>query len=167
MKNRCAYLEQKGIEVSSDSAIWDWKEYENAYGTEKRSELDATLAGSGITFSKVSIDNNWDGEIEYFTNDIPDWDSIRASPEFQDFYSRNDHEHGFEVSAQTYHYGGAADAPTPKALSLAGSAFSWLKKNDCLNKIKSQNYNVKPERECEDDEEPEPEDDEDEWEDEM
>jgi len=147
LRNQCAYVERVGGELSSSNVIWGWEKYRGAYGNEKQAELDRALAGGGVTFSKVVIDNNWNTEIGFYKPGISNWDDIRDSPEFRNLYVNNDHDHGFEVSIQSYRYGGAKEVLDAEALSIIPSCFEYLKSNELLEKVKSQNFMIEPERE--------------------
>jgi hypothetical protein len=149
LRNRCAFLEQRGVEVSCGNAVWGWERYAADYGSIRRTELDAILAGGGITFSKVVIDNNWNDEITFFAPGVPDRESVKAGAEFGDFYKNNDCDHGFEVSIQSCHYGGSIGRTNAEVLDLIPSCFEYLQKNGLLEKLKAQNFMVEPEREGE------------------
>ena len=147
LRNQCAYIERTGGEISCANVVWGWEKHREAYGKEKQAELDRALAGSGITFSKIVIDNNWNTEIEFFRRSTPDWEEIRNGPEFADLYNNNDRSHGFEVSVQSYHYGGTQESESQETLAVIPSCYSFLAANELLKKVKSQNFMVEPERE--------------------
>jgi len=142
LRDRCAFLERKGLEVSCANAIWRWENHRNAYGREKQTELDRVLAGRGITFTKAVIDNNWSTEVSFFRPGAPDWRELQDGPEFADLYNHYDHEHGYEVSLQSYHYGGSEETDAANAMSLIPACFSCLQANGLLEKVKSQNFNL-------------------------
>jgi hypothetical protein len=154
LRNRCAFLERNGAEVSSGTAVWGWERYAADYGSIKHAELDAMLAGGGITFSKVVIDNNWNDEITFFAPGVPDRESVKAGAEFGDFYKNNDRDHGFEVSIQSCHYGGSIECASAEVLDLLPSCFEYLQKNGLLEMLKAQNFMTLPEREGEAENEP-------------
>lgn len=143
---RCAYLERQGVEVSCANVIWGWDRHKDAFGAEQKEKLDLALAGSGVTFSKIAIDNNWNREIQFFSPGIAMWEQISAGPEFRDLYNNCDNTHGFEVSIQSYRYGGAADYDGPEAMSLIPFCYDYLREQKVLDKVKSQNFMVPPER---------------------
>jgi len=149
LRNQCAYLELVGEEVSCANVVWGWEKHREAYGQEKQAELDRMLNGGGISFSRVVIDNNWNAEICFYRPDISGWEDIRDSPEFRDLHENNDNSRGFEVSIQSYHYGGEKEISDPAAFTLIPSCFEYLTANRLLEKVKSQNYMVEPVPECE------------------
>jgi hypothetical protein len=146
LRNRCVYLERRGIEMSFSNIIWGWEGHKNAYGAEKAAALDNALTGGGITFSKVVVDNNWNDEITFFAQGVPNRDDVLSSAEFADFQRRCNNGHGYEVSVQTYRCGEGDETGNPEALALAASAFDYLSENKMLDRVKSQNYLVEPER---------------------
>jgi hypothetical protein len=149
LRNQCEWLERRGIELSSVNAVCGWVKFAPEYSADRRAELDSALAGRGFTFSKVVIDNNWNDEIEFFTPGAPDWEEVRNGAEFKDFYDRTDREHGFEVSIQSYRYGGFRETGSTEALGLIPSCFGRLNTGNLLVKIKSQVFKIEPERENE------------------
>jgi hypothetical protein len=163
LRNQCAYLEKTGAEVSCANAVWGWKKYADAYASENRAALDRALDGAGLTYSKIIVDNNWNNEIEFFVQGVPDWEDIRKGPEFQDFYNRSDHDHGFEVSVRSYRYGGEKEADGAEALACIPSCHDWLRENGLLREVKAQNYVIEPERENEDEAAGSEDDDEEEY----
>jgi hypothetical protein len=150
LRDRCAYLERSGAEVSCGNAVWNWEKNAGAYGAEKQGELDRALAGGGVTYSKVAVDNNWNRDIQYFTPGVPDWETIRASPVFRDFYNRNGHDHGFEVSVRSYRYGSGKEVDDTETLAIILSCHDYLRGNGLLQEVGAQNYMIEPERENED-----------------
>jgi len=56
--SQCKFLERNDIPVSCVNVVWAWGNHEKAYGQEKQAELDKALAGQGVTFSRVVVDNN-------------------------------------------------------------------------------------------------------------
>jgi hypothetical protein len=149
LRNRCDYLERNGIEISCANVIWGWENHKDAYGREKKEELDRILDGGGITFSKVVIDNNRNREIEFYRPGAPYWDELKNGSEFMDLYNNCDRELGFEVSVQSYLYGKAAETESKEAIVLMPSCFDYLQENGLLEKVKSQNFMTYPERERE------------------
>ena len=158
LRNQCAYVESIGGDVSCTNVVWCWGNYKDAYGQAKQAEFDRALDGGGLTFSKVVIDNNWNSEMKFFTPGVPDWEYIRTGTEFQDFYKNNDHDHGFEVSIQSYRYGGESRTYGAEVMDAIPSCFDYLHANNALEKVHSQNFNVEPERENESEPEPTDED---------
>jgi len=145
LRSQCAYMERNGMEVSCANVVWGWEKHRDAYGKEKQAELDRALAGGGITFSKVVIDNNWNTEIEFYRRGTPDWEEIRNGPEFADLYNNHDRDHGFEVSVQSYHYGDTQESESPEALAVIPSCYVYLRANGLLETVKSQNFMLEPE----------------------
>ena len=159
LRSRCEFLERNDIPVSCVNVVWAWGNHEKAYGQEKQAELDKALAGQGMTFSRIVVDNNWNEETKFIMLGTVDWESAKNSLEFRDFCNRNDSEKGFEVSIQTYHYGGDGVAGSAAAYDVLPSCFDYLQENGQLEKVKSQNFMVEPEREGEAEFDDEAEDD--------
>jgi hypothetical protein len=145
LRSRCVYLEQHGIEISCDSAIWFFQDYEPGYSKEKQTELEAKLAGGGLTFSEVLLKNRRNDEIRFFLSGDSDWDSIKISPEFQDFYRSQDSNELWELFVHCYHYGGKRMVNDKEVMTILSSCFDYLSAGGFLDRITTQKYIVFPE----------------------
>ena len=111
---RCRFLERKGVEVNSGSAVWHWEEYEDEYAAERQAELDDLLerfGARGVNYAKIKI-AYLGRSAEYFTFGCPtDLEDIRNHPIAGDFISRNrddEYSNGYKIILETYCYGNPA-----------------------------------------------------------
>jgi hypothetical protein len=147
LRNRCVFLERRGVEITCVNVVWGWERYATEYGAEKRAELDALLDGGGLTFSKIIINENRDDEIDFFAPGVPSWEDIREGPELRDFRARRDCDRDFEVFIQSYRCGDGDRPCGADAMTVIPSCFGFLNAGGFLEKVHSRVFSIMPEHE--------------------
>jgi len=104
LKRRCEFLERRGVEVSSVSAVWGWESHADEYGAERKKELDALIGKNALYYSRVEI-NNYGMEYSYFVGGAAgDLEAIKNHPVTQSMTGR-DHDGGeYDVRVESYIY---------------------------------------------------------------
>jgi len=106
LKRRCEFLEQKGIAVSSGSAVWRWDEHADEYGAERLKELDSLLGNEtkGLPYSRIEIYNSGREFVYFICGKPDDLEEIRNHPVTQGMIGRY-FDDEYEITVKSYIYG--------------------------------------------------------------
>jgi hypothetical protein len=146
LKNRCEFLERKGVEISSGSVIWGWEKYADEYGAERLKELDSHLHNYNLRYSRVEIYNSG-REYSYFVcGGIEDLPKIKDHPVTKSMIGRYfDDEYAVTVGNFVY-FNGKELAP-PYAIRniaeverLLSVCHGYITKHGLLHELPAATY---------------------------
>ena len=148
LKRRCEFLERKGIEVSSTSAVWGWGNYADEYGAERVKKLNAVLGKYAFMYSRVEIYNSG-REYSYFVcGAVGDLEDIKNHPVTQSMTGRY-FDDEYEIKVEPYIYEEkprdnmkmfGENARKEKIESLLPSCHDYLAKHGKLEELSVKTY---------------------------
>ena len=105
LKRRCEFLERKGIEVSSGSAVWGWDNYADEYGSERLSELDSILDEKklALPYSRVELYNSGREFVYFVCGNPPSLDEIKNHPVTKSMVGRF-YDDEYEITVKPFIY---------------------------------------------------------------
>ena len=145
LKQRCEFLERKGIDVSSVSVVWGWEKYADEYGVELLKELDSHLKNCSLTYSRVVI-NNSARENSYFVCGSVDLPEIKDHPITKSMTGRCfDDEYIITVGNFVYFNGKEVIPPdkiqdTAEVERLLASCHDYITKKELYKELHTATY---------------------------
>jgi hypothetical protein len=146
LKRRCEFLERKGIEVSSGSAIWGWDNHADEYGAERLKELDSHLKNCSLAYSRVEIYNSG-REYSYFVcGPIEDLSEIKDHPVTKSMTGRC-FDDEYEITVGNFVHFNGKEVITPDRIQniaeverLLASCHGYISKKGILHELPAVKY---------------------------
>ena len=135
LQRQCLFLESKGVEISSVTAVWGWEKYAAEFGERMKAELDRLLpSGDKIFFSEITADKGNRSTEKFLMPGSPDENEVRTSARYRDFMNHNALDGGERVTAAAFAYGSGAERnATDEETAALALCFGYLKDNGLLS----------------------------------
>ncbi len=145
LQSRSLFIEGKGLDVCFSNVMNMSDELEKEYMDDILHQLHSNMAENAIVFSQVKFDNHSGWDYTYLMSGTPDDETMWNNKYAADFVERtidrdNCHE-SYKTKAITFVYGkGEPREATDDELKTLNLCFSYLSKNNMLEKVKTNEF---------------------------